>query len=153
MTSDTIWILVANASRARLFAANASSEDWQLVEELTHPESRTRPTLLYEQPENPNAGAKHKPSPENQPDARMDFEAERFAKELSKKLDQGFDAHTYRQLVIAAPPQFLGMLRGELSKRVQGVLLMDMRGDFTTEKPREVQERIPLRGEGEGAPA
>ncbi|MGH7135922.1 MAG: host attachment protein, partial [Pirellulales bacterium] len=33
------WILVADASRARIFAAGASGQPWKLVEDFEHPES------------------------------------------------------------------------------------------------------------------
>ncbi len=36
----TTWILVSDASRAKLFTTELREHDWKLVEEFDHPEGR-----------------------------------------------------------------------------------------------------------------
>jgi protein required for attachment to host cells len=99
---------------------------------------------LLNQPDNPNAGSLHKPQPENEPDARQQFEHERFARELAQRLERGLNDHAYDRLVIAAPPAFLGLLRKQVSPRVHQRLMLDYRADFVNVPERELPERIPL---------
>jgi protein required for attachment to host cells len=142
--ADALWILVANGSRAKLFATDERAEVWDLREEFHHDESRTMSRQLLNQPDNPNAGSLHKPQPENQPDARQQLEIERFARELSARLERGLNDHAYDRLVIAAPPGLLGLLRKLISTRVHQRLMLDFRADYVNVPDRELPERIPL---------
>ncbi|ATB35756.1 hypothetical protein CYFUS_001170 [Cystobacter fuscus] len=142
--ADALWILVANASRARLFSTDERAEKWDLREEFFHEESRQRSSELLEQPDNPNAGHLSKPQSENQPDARQQLEHQRFARQLSERLERGINDRAFDRVVIAAPPEFLGMLRKAISPRVQQRLMLDMRADYTHVPVKDLPERIPL---------
>lgn len=145
MADGTLWILVGNASRARLFATDAKAEgDWLLVEEFQHDESRAKSSELFNQPDNPNAGTLHKPQPENEPDARRELEHDRFARELSGYLDKAHDRHAFDKLVIAAPPEFLGRIRRLLSSRVKQRVLLDVDSDYSNVPARELPNRVPV---------
>ncbi len=142
--ADALWILVANASRARLFSTDERAEKWDLREELFHEESRQRSGELLNQPDNPNAGTLRKPLAENQPNGRQSLEHDRFAQQLAERLERGLNDQAYERLVIAAPPEFLGRLRKAVSKRVHQHLMLDMRADFSNIPAQELPERIPL---------
>jgi protein required for attachment to host cells len=142
--ADALWILVANASRARLFATDERAERWDLREEFEHRESRLLSTELLNQPENPNAGSLHRPLPENEPDGRHELEHERFARQLAERLERGVNDNAFERLVIAAPPEFLGRLRKALSRRVYQRLMLDLRADYVHVPLRELPQRIPL---------
>lgn len=142
--ADKLWILVGNASRMRLFSADEKGEDWNLLEEFRHDESRAHSGALKEQRENPNAGTLHRPVPETEPDGRQELEHERFARELSARLDRGVDHHTFERLIIAAPPEFLGRLRKALSKRVLHRLVLDLDADYSNVPARELPNRVPV---------
>jgi protein required for attachment to host cells len=142
--ADKLWILVGNASRVRLFSADAQGENWTLLEEFFHEESRMKAGDLLNQPDNPNAGSLHKPQPENEPDARKEVEHERFAKELSHRLDRGVDDHQFDRLIIAAPPAFLGRLRKVLSTRVRQRVVLDLDADYSNVASRDLPSRVPV---------
>ncbi|RYZ40692.1 MAG: host attachment protein [Myxococcaceae bacterium] len=144
MADKRLWILVANASRARLFATDAKAEKWDLIEQFQHDESRTKPVELFNQADNPNAGTLHGPASENDPNGRRDLEHDRFARELSARLDKGVDSHAFDELVIAAPPSFLGKMRGLLSTRVKQRVRLDLASDFSNLPERELHDRVPL---------
>jgi len=145
MADAKLWILVGNSSRARLFETNAKADsDWRLVEEFHHDESRAKSEELRDQPDNPNAGTLHGPPGENEPQGRRELEHERFARELSSRLDRGHDQHAFDKLVIAAPPEFLGRLRKALSTRVRQRVLLDLGSDYSMVPARELPERVPL---------
>ena len=142
--ADKLWILVCNASRMRLFSAGERGEEWKLLEEFHHEESRARNVELLEQRDNPNAGTRHGPPPENEPHGRRELEHERFAREISARLDRSVDSHLFERLIIAAPPEFLGKLRKELSKRVLQRLVLDLDADYSNVPIRELPHRVPV---------
>ena len=142
--ADALWILVANASRARLFSTDDRAEQWDLREEFHHEESRQRSVDLLNQEDNPNAGTLNKPLAENEPNGRQHLEHERFARQLAERLERGLNERAYERLVIAAPPSFLGHLRKVVSKRVHQHLMMDLRADYSNIPAQELPERIPL---------
>jgi protein required for attachment to host cells len=142
--ADKLWILVGNASRMRLFSADERGEDWALLEEFRHDESRAHEGDLREQRDNPNAGTLHGPNVETEPNARQDLEHDRFARQLSQRLDRGVDDHTFERLIIAAPPQFLGRLRKALSKRALQRLVLDLDADYSNVPARDLPNRVPV---------
>jgi protein required for attachment to host cells len=142
--ADKLWILVGNASRMRLFSADERGEDWKLLEEFRHDESRAHDMELREQRDNPNAGTLHGPKVEVETAGRQELEHDRFARELSARLDKGVDHHTFERLIIAAPPTFLGRLRKALSKRVLQRLVMDLDADFSNVPARDLPNRVPV---------
>jgi protein required for attachment to host cells len=145
MADETLWILVGNASRARLFTTDAKAEGkWNLIEEFRHDESRARAVELLNQPDNPNAGTLHGPPPENEPNGRKELEHDRFARELSAYLDKGYDRHAFHKLVIAAPPDFLGRLRRALSGRVKQRVMLDVDADYSNLPARDLPDRVPV---------
>ena len=139
--ADKLWILVGNASRMRLFSGDERGEDWRLLEEFRHDESRAHDMDLREQRDNPNAGTLHGPQPEIEPDGRRELEHDRFARELSGRLDRGVDSHIFERLIIAAPPEFLGRLRKALSKRVLQRLMLDLDADYSNVPAKELAAR------------
>jgi protein required for attachment to host cells len=142
--ADKLWILVGNASRMRLFSADERGEDWTLLEEFRHDESRAHEGDLREQRDNPNAGTLHGPNVETEPNTRQELEHDRFARQLSGRLDRGVDDHTFERLIIAAPPSFLGRLRKALSKRVLQRLVLDLDADYSNVPARELPNRVPV---------
>lgn len=143
---NDIWVLVANASRARLFSADPSQKEkeWKLVSELQHPESRAAGhELLADRPGN----ARHSGmggaglAPHNDP---KEVEAKKFAHELSQALSRAFDEHAYEKLVLVAPPHFLGLLRAELEDKVAKRVGASHGKDYHELSVRELAERIDL---------
>lgn len=142
--ADALWILVANASRARLFSTDELAENWNLREEFHHEESRTASRDLKNQPDNPNAGTLHKPMTEVSNDGRQQLEHDRFARMLAERLEEGLNHQAFERLVVAAPPEFLGRLRKAISPRVHQRLMLDFRADYSNIPARELPDRIPL---------
>ncbi len=142
--ADALWILVANASRAKLFKTDERAEKWDLSEEFLHEESRLPSRILKNQPDNPNGGTLHKPSSEEDNNGRKQLEHDRFARQLADRLELGLNEQAYERLVIAAPPEFLGRLRKAISPRVQQRLMLDFRADYVNVPQKDLPERIPL---------
>ncbi|HVA50667.1 MAG TPA: host attachment protein [Pirellulales bacterium] len=145
------WILVADSSRARIFASPKKGKPWELIEELGHPESRmkNREINMKEQGRTRQIfGAGHRPrmEPDTEP---KEVEAEHFAHELVDKLSDGLNQNAYAALALVAPPHFLGHLRKLLSDQASKCLVATVDKDYTGSDVRELMERLDdvVRGE------
>ena len=118
------WILICDASRARLYERGQTDRPWTLVRSLEHPESRLQDTKLVDgergrQQQSFGHGSRSAMEPTTMP---KEVEHEAFATELARLLEHDYDVNSYAELVLVAPPHFLGLLRkaigAKLSKRV-----------------------------------
>ncbi len=140
----SIWILVSDASRATLYAAEKRDHDWQVVDSYSHQESRLKDSELT--PTEPGHSAKSKGSsrhtalePTTSP---HEAEAEHFAQQLADVLTAGTMLRSYDSVVLVAPPHFLGLLRRCLSNETQKRLLTAIDKDYTFADPHEARRRL-----------
>jgi len=117
MNHATTWVLIANASQARLYACHGRFDQIDLVREFEHTASRAKGTeLLTDRPGHSASGhGGRRTSLPSHTDARR-HEHERFALEIVRELDAAHAAHRFDRLVLMASAQFLGMLKSQLSK-------------------------------------
>lgn len=138
------WILVANASRARIFTSPERGKPWQTVGEFEHPESRmkNRDINMKEQGRTKQSfGAGHRPMMEPVTEPK-EVDAEHFAHQLANKLTDGAQRQVYEGLVLVAPPHFLGLLRKILSESTQKFVTATVDKDYTASDVRELVERL-----------
>jgi len=69
-------------------------------------------------------------------------EAEKFAREIAKTLDEALLARAYDRVVLVAAPAFLGLLREILPDRVQRHVADVVEKDYLHLDSREVHERL-----------
>lgn len=138
------WILVADASRADVFAQVDDDEQWFVVDRLEHPESRLKSMEIS--PTDPGHAAKSKGSPRRTSlDPKMtphDVEKKHFAEELCHYLDQRAANRDYERLWVFAPPHFLGMLRNGMTNEVGRRLSGSVAHDYHFNSAREAQETL-----------
>lgn len=104
------WILVANASLAKLYANLGPNKGLKLVKELIHPESRQKNSeLVTDRPGRATAVGLGAGSmqPQTQP---KQHEARVFAQEIAQELYRGRATNAFKRAIIVAPPAFMGML-------------------------------------------
>lgn len=136
--SQTTWILVANASRARLFANQGPKKGLQLLKELDHPESRQKNAELV------TDRAGHMQSAGNGHGARQpqtvpkQYEAKSFAQELAREMCQGRNANQYSRAILVAPPAFMGLLNGALDGPTAGLISDRLEKDYTKSNDRDL---------------
>ena len=148
MAQAILWILVCDASRARLFQMEQAGR-LELLEELEHPASRARirDLMAVANGRKPNGQAGHRNN--HRPGAAPDTDAKevetmKFAQELAERLDKGRVEHHFDRLVLVAPPHFLGLLKGTLDDQVQKLLAHTVDKDLTGFQARELPERLSL---------
>ena len=146
------WILVANASLARIFRRDFPLAALEPVETLTHEESRMRRSELatdhpgrdatdnnYNNNINNNTHGVVRFEPRT--DARRK-ELDHFAREVADRLDQGLAARKFESLAVCASNPFLGELRTRLSEPVQKKISLEFNADLTSLSPTEIERRL-----------
>ncbi|HVN87808.1 MAG TPA: host attachment protein [Candidatus Binatia bacterium] len=142
--NNTTWILISNASRARLFATSGKLKPWTLVQELDHPKSRLKgQDITADKPGRvrQSAGAGSRPAMAPVTPAK-EVEAEHFTQELAGVLENGHGRNEFSRLILVAPPQFLGKLRKLLSAPLSKRLVATVDKDLTLLPERELPERL-----------
>jgi protein required for attachment to host cells len=143
MRALTTWILVGDASRARLFSTNGKGKPWQLVKEFEHPESRLKGLdIMADRPgrmQQSTTGAKPGMEPGTPP---KEVEAIRFAQSLAGEIQTAHGRNAFESLVLVAPPDFLGLLRQSLSNPVHKRIRHTVAKDLTQVPERELPERL-----------
>jgi len=158
----TTWILSANAGRARIFSESDSSQPLQEVEDMVNSAAQLRtvdtetdtlsPTAAsgtrHNIGGNEGAGMAHNakagaPNKLYQP-ARTPEEhsADLFAKDVSEFLLKAHQEGRYQQLVVAASPEFLGILRNKLDAQVQVLIKTELNKDYTHSNGQQLREQL-----------
>lgn len=112
------FALVADGSRARLFSQMEGAPNFVLLEAFEHPETRAKVhDLMADKPgrtfaSGPTNHGRSAKEPRTNPKR---VEAEKFAREIGRRLATHLDAHAFDDLIVAAPPKFLGLLRHTFS--------------------------------------
>lgn len=141
MRETRTWILLCEASRARLFT-NDGHGRFTEHSAYAHPGSRVHGhDMVSDRPGRRSEAPGHHGglSPDAEP---REVEAQRFALSLAGMLKQGLNRHAYDELVLAAPPHFLGLLRNALDSQVAARIAATFDKNFITLQPREIESRI-----------
>lgn len=140
-----VWVVVADASRARLFLAETPRGPLVELEDAAHSAARLQDHELLSD----RAGRSfdiqghHRHAMEATTNPH-DQEAQRFAHELAERLRVHHNAHDFDGLVLVAAPRFLGLLRGALDEQVAKQVLASLDLDLTRiHTAAEVQSHLP----------
>lgn len=129
---STQWLLVADASRARILATDAALGSLLLVKELEHPLSRLRSSeLVTDGPGRSWSGPGGAVTAYDAPHDPAQLEHERFARELAGELETGLAREDFDTLILVAPPRFLGMLRRQLAPPVARCVRAEVGRDYS----------------------
>jgi protein required for attachment to host cells len=141
------WIVVANASRGRVFSTEVprkmdNDDDLQELACFDHPESRQKLTELTADIFGRHSqGAGHGSGSSDfipKSDAR-DQEKIIFAKEIASVVNKSLENNTCQQVVLVMPPEFYGHFKAVSANRVQENLLMHISKDYTTSNKHELR--------------
>ncbi|MFA5083177.1 MAG: host attachment protein [Hydrogenophilaceae bacterium] len=121
------WIMVANASHAKLFTNKGPNKGLELVKELEHPESREKAAGLVSDRIGNYAGSGSYAQPTNP----KEHEAERFAQEIAHELEQGRVNNAYEKLIMVTSAHFMGLLNGRITTQVKNKISSSINKDYT----------------------
>ena len=133
MRSHAVWVLVADAQRARLLQREKPGGDWvELAEEglavenpPTHLQGADRPGRVFDSTGHHEA-------------AKQDF-----AKALLHRLEQAQASGRFERLMLVAPPHFLGLLRAAISPALLHALRGSIDKDLTKATVAEIVHHLP----------
>lgn len=136
------WILVANASLAKLYANLGPNKGLQLVKELIHPESRQKNSeLVSDRPgsmgANGTGGGTMRPQTEPK-----QHEAKVFAQEIAQELYQGRATNAFKRAILVAPPAFMGILNSVMDGPTAQLVSDRFEKDYTKTPEPELSERL-----------
>ncbi|GAB6050366.1 host attachment protein [Hydrogenophilus islandicus] len=136
------WVVVANASMAKIFQACNAKGELELITTLNHPESRLRNQDLVtdRQMEHHHGGAATPHDGERV--APKEVEAQRFAQEIAAYLKEGRTRHAFERLIVVATPHFKGLLLAEMDSTTAKLVEKTIDKDYTQESERTLSERL-----------
>ena len=137
------WILVANASLARLFSRDSPTDPLVSLATMEHPESRLKGSELAK--DRPGHEATDHSSGGNRYEPRSDVrrkEHQRFAREIAQRLDAALAADEFSALWIFASSPFLGELKAQLSDAVDKRVQLALDSDLTALGLTEIEQRL-----------
>ena len=138
------WILVADSARARILLAESAKGALRELEDLAHPEGRMHESeLTTDLPGRSFDSAGQGRHAMEQPVSPSEQEQIRFAKQLADRLEQARENGEYRQLILVAPPAFLGYLRKQLTPDVEKRVSFELDKDLARMSAGEIRDHLP----------
>lgn len=140
---SNIWIVVADASRARFFTADKPAGPLTETETLNNPEGRLHEGAMVTDRGgrgSNSTGAQHGYGTGNQ---AKDEAANRFAAEVCRHLEKGRNGHAFGKLYVMAAPSFLGLLRKHQSDALRGLIRDEVAADLSTQSAERIRARLP----------
>lgn len=144
MTNSKTWLLIADASKARIYSLYKARifqeqhpKHLELVGEYSHIESRKKDRDLTTDKlgEFGNGTFVEATHPKI-------HEAEQFALELLKYLEAGRKEGIYRDLIIVAPPAFMGMLQKHMHNEIHKLVSQRIEKDYTRHNEQELMQNL-----------
>lgn len=139
------WLVVANASRARVLEESDPPGLYVHIADLVHPQSRQKGTdLAGDRPGHIPGPTAHGTGssaydPRTAPGER---EHERFAREVATTLNDGIAAGRCAGLKLVASSPFLGHLKSHLTAQSNKAILSSLAADYTALNERELAQRL-----------
>ena len=141
---STTWILVANASAAKLFANSGPKLGLALIKELSHPQSRMKNAdLVTDRAGHMQSSGDGHGSRQPRTKAK-EQEMEHFARELAQELEHGRNARLFEHLILVAPPAFLGVLNEKLDAQTAKLVSTRYEKDYTQHDDKELTAHLGL---------
>lgn len=140
---SNIWIVVADASRARIFTADKPAGLLTETETLNNPEGRLHEGAMTT--DRGGSGGNSGVGRHGYGNGKQAKEeaANRFAAEVCRHLEKGRTGNAFARLYVVAAPSFLGMLRKHQSDALRGLISNEVAADLSTESPDRIRARLP----------
>jgi|1185.fasta_scaffold127378_2 protein required for attachment to host cells len=145
----TTWIVAADSSRARVLQVAGREQKLRGVQNLVNPEARLQDRDLQSDGEprfnghggvgKPGTASTGGPASDREAQGAVEHSVRIFAKEVGRYLEQARQQRRYDELVLVAPPKFLGALRGELGKEVEKMVVDELPKDLSWLSERELE--------------
>jgi protein required for attachment to host cells len=143
----TTWIVAADESRARVLQVTGQQQRLAEIDHLSNPEGRAQNRELETDAE-PRFHGSAGPASDREAQGAVEHSVRTFAKEVGRYLDKARLERRYDELVLVAPPKFLGALRKELDKEVEKLVADELPKDLAGLSARELERYYFAKGSG-----
>lgn len=142
-----IWVIVANARRARIFLTkNSLAGTLVEIKTLVHPELglperewvSDAPGRAFDS----MGEGRHAMEPET---SLKSQEMDAFSRQVAENLKKAYEDKNFDKLVIVAAPAFLGYLRKHISPRLTSTISLEIDKDLTQLPPTELRAQLPYK--------
>lgn len=144
---DTVWIVVADAARARILSCEGRACHGLVdVEALSHSESRAQNQDLVSDRPGRGWGSAHGEGRHafEEPTEPAQHERDRFARMVAERLKSAHHEGVYKHLVIVAAPSFLGALREVMDRAVAHTVRVEVAKNVVKiEDPEALRSYLP----------
>lgn len=137
------WIVVADACRARFFAADRPAGPLVEMESLSNPQARLHEGDLVSDRAGRDVSGNGGRHGLGTPNAAKTESTQRFAGEVCAVLEDGRRRHAFDRLYVLSPPTFLGMLRRHQSNGLRGLVTREIAKDVSTQTPEQIRAQLP----------
>ena len=144
--ANAIWIIAADAGRARIFSA--SRDDGQLEElfDFVNPDARLQDhEALSDRRGHVTQGAAGIGHAFEPRESHGEHIAEAFAKDLCHRLGVAQRSGEVKRIYLLAAPQFLGLLRKNLDKATHALVAQELATDLTSHPVSDIRSALPAR--------
>lgn len=138
------WIIAAESARARIFRQEKSKGVLQEQQDLVHPESAMHSRDLASDRQGrtfdrSHQGGRHAMEPNKDP---QEIEAEVFAREIATLLDSARTRGDLDNLVLIAPPHFLGLLTACLDDQTEKLISRRIHKNLVRHSAEEISAHL-----------
>jgi protein required for attachment to host cells len=147
---DDVWIVTANAGRARIFSQESAGDRPAEINDMANTAVRLRTVETETDDLGQRSAGKSRhsvgaatPSSGYEPNQTpAEHQTENFARDVAAFLLKAHQDGRFRHLILAAAPEFLGVLRKLLDTKVSGAVSVTINKDYTQLKADELRQRI-----------
>ncbi|MCK9504422.1 MAG: host attachment protein [Porticoccaceae bacterium] len=140
----SLWILVADSSRAKIYEAGLTLETITETRDLIHGQSAMAERDLTADVSGSNrssgSGSRHHFEPHT---GIKEQETVNFAREINSILDQGRRQGSYEKLVLVAAPDFLGQLRAGMNPQVHKLVVHEVDKNIVKQPLEDLRRVLP----------
>ena len=137
------WVIVADASRARIFEADKPASELVEIQTLAHPEARLHEGDLVSDRNGSGVGTGGATHTFGGDYEAKQEESIRFAADVCAQLEQGRNRGAYHKLYIIASPSFLGLMRKRQSDGVRQLVSQEISKNLASQDPRSIRSHLP----------
>lgn len=138
----TTWVLVADNSRARIFAARKAAGGLQEIRDLTHPEARLHEGDLVTDKGGRDRGIAGPHGVGNDQTHKQEG-VDKFASEVCTELDAARAGGDFKKLYVVAAPAFLGLLRKHQTSALKQLVAGEVDKNLATQDPTTIRKHLP----------
>lgn len=140
---NAAWVIVADASRARVFSAEKPASELVEIQTLTHPNARLHDGDLISDKPGKARSSGLRCHDMGDTDALKQEEALRFASRVCEALECGRTNGHFNKLHIIAAPNFLGLLRKQQTNPLQRLIASETAKNLTSHNIAEIRKNLP----------